>query len=58
MVKERIPEEVYEDLSIEGLYEEANLDRDEVTKIKNMAIEDYEFGKRLRGIEEPNYRVL
>ncbi|MBI2671325.1 hypothetical protein HYX16_00145 [Candidatus Woesearchaeota archaeon] len=23
-----------------------------------MAIEDYEFGKRLREIEEPNYRVL
>src|SRR3989344_394910 len=58
MPKERTPEEVYEDLSIKGLYEEANLDKDEVTKIKNIAIEDYEFGKRLREIKEPNYRVL
>ena len=34
MPKERTPAEVYEDFAAQGFYEEANLDRDEVEKIK------------------------
>ena len=58
MLKERTPEKVYDELVTEGLYEEAHLDKDEVTKAKNMAVEDYEYGKTLRKMENPNYRVI
>jgi len=58
MPKERTSEEVYEDLAAKGIYEEANLDKDEVEKIKRLTIEDYEFGKTLNSIENPNYRVI
>jgi len=58
MLKERTPEKVYDELVTKGDYEEANLDKDEVTKAKNMAVEDYEFGKTLRKMESPNYRVI
>ena len=58
MLKERTPEKVYDELVTEGLYEEAHLDKDEVIKVKNMAVEDYEFGKTLRKMENPNYRII
>ena len=58
MLKERTPEKVYDELVTEGLYEEAHLDKDEVIKVKNMVVEDYEFGKTLRKMENPNYRVI
>lgn len=58
MPKERTPKEIYEDLATEGAYEEANLDKDEIIKIKTQCMEDYEFGKRLRKIENPNWRVI
>jgi len=58
MVKERTPEEVYEDFAAQGLYEEAGFDKDEVEKVKRLCVEDYEFGKKLRKLENPNYRVI
>ena len=58
MPKERTPKEVYEDMVTQGLYEEANLDRNEVEKVKKLCVEDYEFGKRLRKMENPNWRVI
>ena len=58
MPKEKTSEEVYDELTTNGLFEEAFLDKDEVIKVKNMAIEDYEFGKRLRKIQEQNFRVI
>ena len=45
MRKERKAEQIYERFSTEGLYEEANLDKDEVKKVLTMATEDYAFGK-------------
>ena len=58
MPKEREPEEVYEDLATQGIYEEANTDKDEISKVKTIAIEDYEFGKQLRKLKDPNWRVI
>ena len=58
MPKEKAPEEVYDNLAAEGMYEEANWDVDEVEKIKKITIEDYEFGKNLKIIEKPNWRVI
>lgn len=58
MPKEKTPQEVYDELVTKGSYEEAHLDKDEVTKVKNMTIGDYEFGKGLRKLEDPNYRVI
>jgi hypothetical protein len=56
--KIRTPKEVFEYLSIKGLYEEAHFDKDEIKKIKNMALEDYEYGKKLKNMEYPNWRVI
>ena len=53
MPKEKTPEEVYDDLETQGMYEEAHLDKDEVQKTLSMALEDYEFAKKLR--EMPNH---
>ena len=58
MPKERTAEEVYDGLVTQGLYEEANLDKDEIEKVKRMAIEDYEFGKNLKTIDKPNWRII
>lgn len=58
MLKERTPKEVYENLAEQGMYEEANLDKDELEKIKRITIEDYEFGKDLKSIKNPNWRVI
>lgn len=56
--KEKTPEKVYEDLSNNGEYEEAHLDKDEVNKVKSMALKDYESRKILENSEDPNYRVI
>lgn len=58
MPKEKTPEEVYDELATQGLYEEAHFDRDEVEKVRGMALEDYEFGKGLRKMKAPNWRVI
>jgi len=58
MPKERTAEEVYDDLVTQGLYEEASLDKEEVEKVKTITIEDYEFGKCLKTIKSPNWRVI
>ncbi|HLD05685.1 MAG TPA: hypothetical protein VJG90_08250 [Candidatus Nanoarchaeia archaeon] len=58
MPKEKTPEEVYDDLVSQGLYEEAHFDQDEIEKVKMMALEDYEYGKQLRKMEKPNWRVI
>lgn len=58
MPKERTPEEVFEDLSAQGLYEEAGCDKDEITKIKMLTLQDYDFGKGLRTVENPSWRVI
>jgi len=58
MPKERTPAEVYEDFAAQGFYEEANLDRDEVEKIKRITIEDYEFGKKLKTTKDMNWRII
>ncbi len=56
--KEKTPEKVYEDLSNNGEYEEAHLDKDEINKVKSMALKDYESRKILENSEDPNYRVI
>ena len=56
--KEKTPEEVYEELSTNGEYEEAHLDKDEVNKIKSMALEDYRSRKILETSESPNWRII
>lgn len=58
MSKERTPEEVYDDLIAQGFYEEAGFDKDEILKIKRLTLEDYEFGKTLRKLPCPNWRVI
>ncbi len=58
MPREKKPEEVYDELMAEGAYEEANLDREEVRKVVKLTIEDYEFGKSLRKLSNPNWRVI
>jgi len=51
-------EKVYENLSRIGLYEEANLDLDIISKSKTIAMEDYNYGKTLRNMENKNYRII
>ena len=58
MAKPQKPEDVYDSLATQGLYEEAHLDKEEVLKVLTMAIEDYEFGKSLRKIKDPSWRVI
>jgi len=58
MPKERGPEQIYDHLATEGMYEEANLDHDEVKKVLTMVMEDYKFGKSLRRIKNPSWRVI
>lgn len=58
MPKERTPEEVYDNLITQGFYEEAGFDKDEILKIKTLTLEDYEFGKTLRKLPSPNWRVI
>ncbi len=58
MPKERSEKQVYEQLSTEGSYEEANLDKDEVKKVISMVMEDYTFGKSLRKLKNPSWRVI
>ena len=58
MPKEKTPEEVYDQLITEGLYEEASLDKDEIEKVIKLASGDYEFGKSLRKLSDANWRVI
>lgn len=58
MLKEIMPEKVYDELATKGLYEEAHFDRDEVEKVITMAIEDYEFGRKLQTVKKPSWRVI
>lgn len=58
MVKDLSPEEVYDALISQGAYEEANFDFDEVKKNLVMALEDYNFGKTLRKMPAPSWRVI
>ncbi len=58
MLKEIPPEKVYDELAAKGLYEEAHLDKDEVGKVISMALEDYAFGRKLRTVEKPSWRVV
>jgi len=58
MPKERTAKQVYEQFSTEGLYEEAHLDKDEVKKVLTMVMEDYQFGKSLRRLKYPSWRVI
>lgn len=58
MRKERKAEEMYDQFSTEGLYEEANLDKDEIKKVLIMVMEDYQFGKDLRKLKNPSWRVI
>lgn len=58
MPKGRTPEEVYEDLVTQGMYGEANPDKDEIEKIKRITVEDYEFGKNLKSLDNPNWRII
>ena len=54
----RTPDEVYDGLITEGAYEEANLDLEELSKMFGLVIADYEFGKTLRKLQKPNWRVI
>lgn len=56
--KEITPEKVFENLSNSGEYEEAHLDKDEVAKVKSMALKDYETRKIIQDSKDPNYRVI
>lgn len=58
MAKERTAKQVYEQFSTEGLYEEAHLDKDEIKKVLTMVMEDYQFGKSLRNLKNPSWRVI
>ena len=58
MRKERNAEHIYDRFSAEGSYEEANLDKDEIKKILIMVMEDYQFGKELRKLKAPSWRVI
>ena len=55
MVKEKTPEQVYDDLVSQGYYEEANLDKSEINKILKMALEDFKFGQQLRSLKNANW---
>ena len=50
--------QIYERLSTKGLYEEANFDKDEITKVLTMVNEDHEFGKNLHKLKNPSWRVI
>ena len=54
----KTPQEVYGELARKGEYEEANLDYSEVSKVKRLTLEDYEYAKRLRNGADPNWRVI
>ncbi len=58
MPKERSAQQVYEQYSTEGCYEEAHLDKDEIKKVLIMVMEDYQFGKDLRTLKNPNWRII
>lgn len=58
MPKEEKIELIYDRFSTDGLYEEAYLDKNEIEKVLNLVMEDYHFGKELRKLKFPNWRVI
>jgi len=58
MPKESEAKELYRQLAREGVYEEAHFDPVEMKKVVQMVEEDYAFGKRLRELPKPNWRVI
>ena len=58
MPRERTPKEIYTELASRGMYEEANLDTDEISTIKRTTTEDYEYGQKLKTGDRPNWRVI
>lgn len=58
MPREKTPKEVFWELSAKGEYEEAHLDKAEIEKSMQMALEDYDYGKSLRKLPNQNWRVI
>lgn len=58
MKAKETPDDVFTGISGEGGYKPAQLDIAEATHTLSMILEDYEFGRRLRHIENPNWRVI
>ncbi len=56
--KESNPKSVCGELSKQGLFEEANIDKYEVQKVMRFAIEDHEYSKKLRKEKDANWRVI
>ena len=54
MHKKMTPEQVYDSLVSKGMYEEANLDLDEVSKVIEMTKEDYECAKEIHNQKKPS----
>lgn len=52
------PKAVFQDISSKKGYTKSEFDTEEVKQVIAMILEDYEFGKRLRHIENPNWRVI
>lgn len=55
---EKTAKEVFEESAEKGLYEEANLDKDEAEKILKLTIEDYRYGAGLKTGNNQNWRVI
>jgi len=58
VAKERTPEQIYDSLLSEGAYAEGNLDKNEISKVHRLAMEDYNYGKMLITFPNPNWRVI
>src|SRR3989344_4491724 len=58
MLKEQTPQEIYRALSAKGAYEEAGLDVDEIIKVTTLTSQDYEYGRTLKNLPTPNWRVI
>lgn len=52
------PKSVFQDISSKKGYIKSEFDAEEVKQVFAMILEDYEFGRRLRHIENPNWRVI
>ncbi len=54
----KTPRQVFNEIKDKGEYESVSIERLEIEAALQMILEDYEFGKRLRHIENPNWRVI
>ena len=54
----KTPRQVFNEIKDKGEYESISIERLEIEAALQMILEDYEFGKRLRHIENPNWRVI